>query len=279
MDYKFIVIIIVAIINVFVLKSFDFQLNLITYFYKNFPFIGYPHTIEDIPYIKKFRLLSALEKDGLLTERFYNFIASSSVPKLISNLKQKDIWTAHFFSELRSFMDSYVDIKNEIQSFYNKSKQSFNPIGKHYNSQSNNIFKPSEWTTYNIIKNNQQDPPASDNLPILCHLLNNLPSFMGWAFISVLHPNTNIPLHRGEHNFKLTCHIGISGFEQSYFKINEQKLYWKEKEYFVFDDSQVHEVIHKGSEDRIVLVIDLFHPDLNYNEKRSINKLLFLTSK
>ena len=42
---------------------------------------------------------------------------------------------------------------------------------------------------------------------------------------------------------------------------NNQKYTWKEGKAFVFDDSFEHSVDHHGLEDRIVLVVDVVHPN------------------
>ena len=36
--------------------------------------------------------------------------------------------------------------------------------------------------------------------------------------------------------------------------------------FFVFNDFSYHEVKHNGNKKRVVLIFDLFHPELNLNE-------------
>ena len=38
---------------------------------------------------------------------------------------------------------------------------------------------------------------------------------------------------------------------------------WREGECLIFDESFEHEVVHDGADDRIVLIVDLWHPDLD----------------
>lgn len=43
---------------------------------------------------------------------------------------------------------------------------------------------------------------------------------------------------------------------------------WREGECLVFDDSWEHEVVHGGDADRVVLLINFWHPDLAEHERR-----------
>ncbi len=42
----------------------------------------------------------------------------------------------------------------------------------------------------------------------------------------------------------------------------------------VFDDSFDHEVIHKGTSDRVVLLVDVWHPDLVASEIAAMQRFL-----
>lgn len=48
----------------------------------------------------------------------------------------------------------------------------------------------------------------------------------------------------------------------------EQAREWKEGECIVFDDSWEHEVWHKGDVDRVVLLINFWHPELPPDERK-----------
>ena len=51
-------------------------------------------------------------------------------------------------------------------------------------------------------------------------------------------------------------------------EVGEEWRGWQEGECIVFDDSWEHEVFHKGNSDRIVLLINFWHPDLPASERR-----------
>ena len=49
---------------------------------------------------------------------------------------------------------------------------------------------------------------------------------------------------------------------------SSRNLTWREGEFFVFDDSFEHEVWHRGDVDRVVLLINFWHPDLPESERK-----------
>lgn len=45
---------------------------------------------------------------------------------------------------------------------------------------------------------------------------------------------------------------------------------WKEGDFIIFDDSFEHEVWHNGTSTRLVLIVDVWHPELTEEEKRTM---------
>ena len=120
----------------------------------------------------------------------------------------------------------------------------------------------------------------------------------GNVFISVLHPGTVIDPHCGPTNIRHRLHYPLQvpdtkeGVEVPKLRVAEQKATWKEGECFVFDDSIVHSVsfgeegivssssAHSNENAagacggcRVVLIVDLWHPDLTREERHAIADL------
>ena len=56
-------------------------------------------------------------------------------------------------------------------------------------------------------------------------------------------------------------------------RVAEETLEWREGKVFVFDDSFDHEVWHEGGEDRLVLIVDLWHPELSERERAVLSPI------
>lgn len=45
---------------------------------------------------------------------------------------------------------------------------------------------------------------------------------------------------------------------------------WENGKFLLFDDSFEHEVWHNGTDVRVVLIIDVWHPELTEEERKSL---------
>jgi aspartate beta-hydroxylase len=48
---------------------------------------------------------------------------------------------------------------------------------------------------------------------------------------------------------------------------------WQEGEWLIFDDSFEHEVHHNGTNTRLVLIVDVWHPDLTVKEQNTLDPI------
>ena len=85
----------------------------------------------------------------------------------------------------------------------------------------------------------------------------------GSHFFSRLVPGTHLSKHCGPSNFRLRCHLGLIVPPGCRIRCADQVREWREGECLIFDDSFEHEVWHDGDEDRIVLIADVWHPELD----------------
>ena len=95
---------------------------------------------------------------------------------------------------------------------------------------------------------------------------------IGQAVFSVLTPGTCIKEHQGSVNLRIRYHLCLEvedGAEVDTLgmRVAGAARTWKKGECVAFDDSFMHSVWHHGQSRRVVLMVDLWHPDLS-NEER-----------
>ncbi|MFM9967071.1 MAG: aspartyl/asparaginyl beta-hydroxylase domain-containing protein [Burkholderiales bacterium] len=88
----------------------------------------------------------------------------------------------------------------------------------------------------------------------------------GMIYFSRLTPGTRIARHCGLTNVKLRCHLGLVVPDGCGLRVGDEGRTWEEGKCLVFDDSFEHEVWHDGSRDRVVLIVDFYHPELSVEE-------------
>lgn len=87
-------------------------------------------------------------------------------------------------------------------------------------------------------------------------------------------PGTKIRPHCGPTNCRLRAHLGLVVPPGPRIRVGNETRTWKQGKFIVFDDSFEHEVWHDGSKPRLVLMIDLWHPEITKEQRASISPLL-----
>jgi hypothetical protein len=86
----------------------------------------------------------------------------------------------------------------------------------------------------------------------------------GLIYLSMMAPHTYIAPHQGRSNIRLRCHLAISvPAGDCALSVGNEIRRWEEGRCLVFDDTYEHEVWNRTNENRLVLLIDLWHPDLS----------------
>lgn len=99
----------------------------------------------------------------------------------------------------------------------------------------------------------------------------------GFVLISRLKPGTHILPHCGSSNLRFRYHLGLDIPEPDKVKLRVATEWqqWQTGKAFGFDDSFEHEVVHKGDEYRVVLIVDTWNPSLTKEEIAILDNPLF----
>ena len=87
--------------------------------------------------------------------------------------------------------------------------------------------------------------------------------------LSLLLPGTHVYAHSGPTNCRLRAHLGLSVPKTgAKMRILDEIITWEEGKVIIIDDSFEHEVWHEGGDKpRLILIVDVQHPDLTEFEK------------
>ena len=87
------------------------------------------------------------------------------------------------------------------------------------------------------------------------------------ALFSVLRPGARIPPHTGYLNTRLICHLPLVVPPGCHFRVGNQQRQWRKGEAWVFDDSIEHEAWNSSTEVRVILLVDIWRPELSAEER------------
>ena len=93
------------------------------------------------------------------------------------------------------------------------------------------------------------------------------------VFFSRLEPGAHIPPHTGMLNSRLICHLPLIVPEGCWLRVGNETRSWEEGKLLIFDDSIEHEARNPSAEMRIVLIFDIWRPELSESERQAISAM------
>lgn len=103
----------------------------------------------------------------------------------------------------------------------------------------------------------------------MSHVADRSPSVL----FSLLQPGAHIPAHNGFVNTRLICHLPIIVPRGCAFRVGNETREWVEGEALVFDDSIEHEAWNRSRETRVVLLFDVWRPELSEVERGLVRRM------
>ena len=103
-----------------------------------------------------------------------------------------------------------------------------------------------------------------------------LPRVSGWGpttVFSLLKAGAHIGAHTGMYNTRLICHLPLIVPPGCRFRVGSEVREWEEGKLLIFDDTIEHEAWNDSDEDRVVLIFDIWRPELSDREKHEITLL------
>lgn len=184
-------------------------------------------------------------------------------------------WTKHLMGAWEKIASEATDLLTSPELFrpYLESKPG-QPANEHIAMLDN-----PEWSSFYLIKDGTpveknlarcpHTAKAIDGLP-LCAIEGQTPSVL----FSWLKPGAHIPPHNGMLNARLICHLPLIIPEKCGIRVGNQQMSWTEGELLIFDDTIEHEAWNKSQSDRLVMIFDVWRPEITEREKQTIAKLM-----
>jgi len=146
-----------------------------------------------------------------------------------------------------------------------------------FHHESEAIKREGAWKVLLLYELGRKNMENAARCPITTRLVEAHPTVRtvaGLIYFSRMAPGTHIKAHWGPTNLRLRCHLGIQiPAGDCALRVAGETRQWQQGKCIVFDDSHEHEAWNRTSEDRIVLIADVWHPDLTPPEIAMIEGL------
>jgi aspartyl/asparaginyl beta-hydroxylase (cupin superfamily) len=168
-------------------------------------------------------------------------------------------WTRHLEA-------AHSVIKEELLALRNTGRFQRQPEG---------LADTGAWNVYYLYFLGHQLAENCARCPSTTRVLRSIPgaTSAGLVYFSALTPGTTVRPHCGPTNTRLRCHFACSVPRDCGIRVGAESRVWEEGRCLVFDDSFEHEVWNGGEETRIVLLLDIWHPDLTPAERYALEEL------
>ena len=136
-----------------------------------------------------------------------------------------------------------------------------------------------DWGALYLWRNGEPVPENQALCPVTTEAMNALPLvFSGQRcpniLFSRLRPGAKIPPHNGMINTRLIGHLPLIIPEDCGFRVGNSTRTWNVGEAFLFDDTIEHEAWNNSTEDRFVLIFEVWRPELTEAEQRLSTRML-----
>ena len=137
------------------------------------------------------------------------------------------------------------------------------------------------WDWHSYVLSGERQAKFAEHCPKTADIVNGLREAghlfetpFSFCFFSTLQPNSTIKPHVGPMNLRLRIHLPLIVPEgDCAIRVGPQARQWEEGKALVLDDSYEHEVWNKSEGVRVLLLLDVWHPDVTPTERERIGKM------
>ena len=194
---------------------------------------------------------------------------------LISGLAASAWHEARKYEVCRKLEDNFALIQSEALSLLQQDSAG----GARFASYDSKALAAGDWCDvglyYNGMRNDVNAQRAPKTSALLCGDTGGFRQDctscpLGSAYFSLMRPHTWIAAHCGPTNARLRAHLGLVVPEgDCEIIVGGEARKWVEGKVLLFDDSFEHEVHNATDKPRLVLIVDMWHPDLKTIDQRT----------
>ena len=134
------------------------------------------------------------------------------------------------------------------------------------------------WSAFYLIKGGETTPGAARCPRTMAALaevpLTDAPGRTPSVLFSLLEPGARIHPHHGQINARLICHLPLIVPPGCALRVGNETRPWILGETLIFDDSIEHEAWNTSGETRVVLLFEVWRPELTPQERAAVAALL-----
>ena len=142
----------------------------------------------------------------------------------------------------------------------------------------NPLFNDPSWGAFYLLQNGEPVAGNAERCPATLAALEGVPvpeidGRSPMALFSLLRAGTHIRPHHGLLNTRLICHVPLIVPPGCRLRVGGETRAPREGETMIFDDSFEHEAWNDGSSTRVVLLFEIWRPELSADEREQLTRI------
>ena len=135
------------------------------------------------------------------------------------------------------------------------------------------------WSAFHLLRNGAPVPGNAERCPLAMAALDDVPlpriaERAPLALYSQLRPGAHIRPHHGLFNFRLICHLPLIVPDGCSLRVGNEIRDWREGKLLIFDDSMEHEAWNRCADTRIILLFEVWRPEIGAVDREALTLLL-----
>ncbi len=177
------------------------------------------------------------------------------------------------------------DVRSELESLLGSDAADFAPYVPAEADRSGgtapnaHLAGDTSWSAFHLLRGGEPVEGQADRCPLTLEALElvPMPRIAGrspMALFSMLKPGAHIRPHHGLFNFRLICHLPLIVPSDCTLRVGNQRRDWRQGELLIFDDSMEHEAWNRSEQQRVILLFEIWRPEISEGDREALTVLL-----
>lgn len=196
-------------------------------------------------------------------------------------LPQRRFYEPDEFPWLAEMLAHGAAMQAELQAVIEGGDAGFSPYVRHDPDRpapANHLLGKTDWAAFHFWRDGAVVAENAARCPATMAALDlapmpRIPGRSPNAHWSSLMPGTHIKPHCGMLNTRLICHIPIMTAPECWLRVGSERRGWEPGIPLVFDDSIEHEAKNDGPRRRVVLLFEIWRPEVPEEDRVAIARI------
>jgi aspartate beta-hydroxylase len=199
---------------------------------------------------------------------------------MVPGIRAKRFFEPSQFAGVSEIERNTESVRNEFLALAeSRSEQLSSSLSGLHGGETGEARAAGKWSMIPLIRNGRVVEEFASQCPRTMELARGLdlprislisPSL----YFSVLEPGSRIPPHVGITNARLIAHLPLIVPDNCGFRVGGETRRWEVGKPLVFDDMTTHEAWNDSDRIRVVLIADLWRPELSQAERAAVTELM-----